>query len=41
MMDQLHITKLRPGADGNHPDAPNAANYDEAKANFSGTQTSV
>ncbi|HUE02865.1 MAG TPA: hypothetical protein VMR62_25080 [Bryobacteraceae bacterium] len=33
MMDQLHITKLRPGADGNHPDAPNAANYDEAKAN--------
>src|SRR5277367_1845967 len=33
MMDQLHITSLRPGADGNHPDAPNAANYDEAKAN--------
>ena len=33
MMDQLHITALRPGADGNHPQAPNAANYDEAKAN--------
>jgi (4-O-methyl)-D-glucuronate---lignin esterase len=33
MMDQLHITSLRPGADGNHPDAPNAANYDEGKAN--------
>jgi hypothetical protein len=33
MMDQLHITSLRPGADGNHPDAPNAANYDETKAN--------
>ena len=33
MMDQLHITSLRPGADGSHPQAPNAANYDEAKAN--------
>ena len=33
MMELLHITALRPGADGNHPDAPNAANYDEAKAN--------
>ena len=33
MMDQLHITSIRPGADGNHPQAPNAANYDEAKAN--------
>jgi hypothetical protein len=33
MMDQLHITSLRPGADGNNPKAPNAANYDEAKAN--------
>ncbi|MGA2739791.1 MAG: acetylxylan esterase [Bryobacteraceae bacterium] len=33
MMDQLHIASLRPGADGNHPQAPNAANYDEAKAN--------
>ncbi len=33
MMARLHITQLRPGADGNHPDAPNAANYDEAKAN--------
>jgi hypothetical protein len=33
MMDQLHIKSLRPGADGNNPTAPNAANYDEAKAN--------
>lgn len=33
MMDQLNIKTLRPGADGNHPEAPNAANYDEAKAN--------
>ncbi|HXM43168.1 MAG TPA: hypothetical protein VN924_18170 [Bryobacteraceae bacterium] len=33
MMDQLHIATLRPGADGNHPQAPNAANYDESKAN--------
>src|SRR6266480_4077739 len=33
MMDQLHITSLRPGANGNDPKAPNAANYDEAKAN--------
>jgi hypothetical protein len=32
MMDQLHITTLRPGANGK-VDAPNAANYDEAKAN--------
>jgi hypothetical protein len=33
MMDQLHITSLRPGANGSNPNAPNAANYDEAKAN--------
>jgi hypothetical protein len=33
MMDLLHITSLRPGADGRNPKAPNAANYDEAKAN--------
>ncbi|MFZ0961575.1 MAG: acetylxylan esterase [Terriglobia bacterium] len=33
LMDLLHITSLRPGADPNHPDAPNAVNYDEAKAN--------
>ena len=32
MLRQLGITKLRPGPSGN-PDAPNAANYDEAKAN--------
>jgi hypothetical protein len=32
VMDQLHITSLRPGADGD-PKSPNAANYDEAKAN--------
>jgi hypothetical protein len=33
MMDQLGIKSLRPGADGNNSKAPNAANYDEAKAN--------
>src|SRR6516162_4804802 len=33
MMDLLHITSLRKGADPNHPDAPNAVNYDESKAN--------
>jgi len=32
MMDQLGITELRPGPSGNEKD-PNAANYDEAKAN--------
>ncbi|HYJ47425.1 MAG TPA: hypothetical protein VEV81_12500, partial [Pyrinomonadaceae bacterium] len=33
MMDLLHISSLRPGANGNNPQAPNAANYDESKAN--------
>jgi hypothetical protein len=33
MLDQLGITSIRPGANGNDPSAPNAANYDEAKAN--------
>ena len=33
MMDFLHITSLRRGADGRNAQAPNAANYDEAKAN--------
>jgi hypothetical protein len=33
MMDLLHISALRPGANGSNPQAPNAANYDEAKAN--------
>ncbi len=33
MMDQLHIDKLRRGADGNNKEAPNYANYDESKAN--------
>ncbi|WP_443748161.1 glucuronyl esterase domain-containing protein [Asticcacaulis solisilvae] len=32
MMDQLHITSLRPGPSGDES-APNAANTDEAKAN--------
>ena len=32
MLDQLGITKLRPGRNAN-ADSPNAANYDEAKAN--------
>ena len=33
LLDLLHITRLRPGADGRNPEAPNAANYDETKAN--------
>ncbi len=33
LMDLLHINTLRPGADPNHPQAENAVNYDEAKAN--------
>src|SRR3984893_10013061 len=33
LMDALHITALRQGADGRNPQAPNAANYDESKAN--------
>jgi hypothetical protein len=33
MLAQLNIASLRPGVNGNDPNAPNAANYDEAKAN--------
>jgi len=33
MLQQLDITTLRQGANGSNPNAPNAANYDEAKAN--------
>jgi len=33
MMDKLGIKSLRPGANGRDADAPNAANYDESKAN--------
>jgi hypothetical protein len=33
MMEALKIESLRRGADGRNPQAPNAANYDEAKAN--------
>ena len=33
LLDLLHIAELRRGADGRNADAPNAANYDEAKAN--------
>jgi hypothetical protein len=33
MLVQLKITNLRQGANGNDPKAPNAANYDESKAN--------
>ncbi|HJQ25522.1 MAG TPA: acetylxylan esterase [Blastocatellia bacterium] len=33
MMELLHITSLRPGADPNNRNAPNAVNYDESKAN--------
>ena len=33
MMDLLHITALRPGADAHDPASPHAVNYDESKAN--------
>jgi hypothetical protein len=33
MLSLLKITSVRPGVDGNNPNASNAANYDEAKAN--------
>jgi hypothetical protein len=33
LMDLLHISSLRRGADGRNTEAPNAANYDESKAN--------
>ncbi len=33
MLALLHIDSIRPGANGSNPNAPNAANYDEAKAN--------
>ncbi len=33
MMSVLGIKSLRPGVDGMNPNAPNAANYDESKAN--------
>src|ERR1700730_4700676 len=33
MMDLLKINELRPGANGRDPKGPNAANYDESKAN--------
>ncbi len=33
MMDLLEIKSLRPGKNGSNPQAPNAANYDESKAN--------
>ena len=33
MMDLLHITSLRNGANGSDKQAPNYANYDESKAN--------
>ncbi len=33
MMDLLHITALRNGANGSNPQAPNYANYDESTAN--------
>src|SRR5258708_36257085 len=32
-MEVLNIKELRRGADGNNREAPNYANYDEAKAN--------
>jgi hypothetical protein len=33
MMDLLHITSLREGANNHDPNAPNKVNYDESKAN--------
>ncbi len=33
MMTLLGISSLRPGVNGSNPNAPNAANYDESKAN--------
>ena len=33
LLDLLHITSLRPGADAKNPQSPNAVNYDESKAN--------
>jgi hypothetical protein len=33
LLDLLHIQSLRPGADPRNRSAPNAANYDESKAN--------
>src|SRR5437868_1601371 len=33
MLDLLHITSLRRGADARNPEAPNVVNYDESKAN--------
>ena len=33
LLGLLGIASLRPGVNGNDPNAPNAANYDEAKAN--------
>lgn len=33
MLELLKIISLRPGANGNDPNSPNAANYDESKAN--------
>ena len=33
LMDLLGIQSIRPGADPRNPQAPNAVNYDEAKAN--------
>src|SRR6185436_11334319 len=33
LLELLGIESLRQGANGNNPQAPNAANYDESKAN--------
>ena len=33
LMELLHMTSIRPGADPRNPQAPNAVNYDESKAN--------
>ena len=33
LLDLLNISSPQPGANGNDPNAPKAANYDESKAN--------
>lgn len=34
MLEQLNIQSIRPGVNGSNPQAPNAANYNESKANI-------
>ena len=41
MMDLLKITTLRRGADGRNEKAPNAANYDESRIDFTGLEFAI